>query len=97
MPAAVIGRQIAVDKLRYKIPLAAASVDKQILDKKTGAYHSQPIVHPAGLRQLPHGGIQNGITGTPCAPGVEQIIILSPGPVARSDNKRLMALEITPY
>lgn len=91
LPAAVIGRPIAIDKLRHEIALAPAPIDKQIFDQKTGGDHSQPIVHPTGLPQLSHGGIDNGIAGATRTPGVEQVIILPPGDVARPGNKRLMA------
>ena len=43
--------------------LAVAPVDAQMLDQQAGHDHAHPVVHPAGLPQLAHAGIDDGNAG----------------------------------
>ncbi len=57
----------------------APSCQGQILDQKRCRDHANAIVHPAGLPQLPHARIDNGITGLAPAPGLHPSPVFPPG------------------
>ena len=65
---------VAVIGIYQAVPvplLAEAPVDQQMLHQKAGADHPYAVVHPAGLPQLSHAGIDNGIAGHALLPAFE--------------------------
>ncbi|MNG95385.1 hypothetical protein D3C79_544210 [compost metagenome] len=61
------------------MPLALAPVDQQVLAEEHGDDHAQAIVHPAGVQQLAHGGIDDRKTGAALFPGLEVGGRIAPG------------------
>ena len=50
-----------------------------VFDEERAGDHPHAVMHKAGLPQLPHTGIDNGITGLPALPRGEPLWILIPG------------------
>ena len=57
-----------------KITLAPAPVNAQIFHQKTGHHHAQTVVHVAGLVDLHHGCVHQGVAGAALTPGVKQFV-----------------------
>src|SRR5690606_15095013 len=62
-----------------KISLSPPPVDQQVLNQKTGNDHSDPVMHPSGLVQLPHSRIHNGKACFAPAPAFKLPFVVSPG------------------
>ena len=72
MPAAVVGRQVEIVEFFCKVLFAPAPVQSEVLHQKTGGDHAQPVVHVAGLVDLRHRRIDQGVAGAALAPGLKQ-------------------------
>ena len=53
-------------------------VDQKMFDKHGRCDHSHPIVHPSGLPELTHAGVNNRKAGTSFLPIRERIVIFDP-------------------
>src|SRR5690606_13482588 len=72
LPAAIVGAEIEIDELFGKIAFTPAPVYQQVFYQETGSYHSQAIMHPAGLVDLAHRRIYQRIAGFAFTPGLEK-------------------------
>ena len=88
LPAAVIRRQIAINKLFDKVALAQPPVDSQVFHQEAGDNHPQAIMHPPCGIKLTHGGIDNRETGLPALPGLKRGFIIQPRHVIGPADKR---------
>jgi hypothetical protein len=71
LPAMGIGCDIEVDQMLGEESLTMLPLDVQILDQERGNDHTRAIMHPSGRDQLPHRGIDEGISGLSFAPSSE--------------------------
>lgn len=78
-PAAVVGREVAVDESFHKVALAQAPVEKQVFGQEGGDCHAGAVVHVTGVIQLPHGGVDEGVAGSAVAPRFEIAARVFPG------------------
>ena len=53
--------------------------EQKVLHQERGDDHARPVRHPAGLPQLAHGGIDDGIAGLAPLPGLERVSVAAPG------------------
>ena len=63
--------------IHQRIPKPAGALlpgNAAIFDQKRGDQHPYPVVHPAGLPELPHPGVHHRITGLPLAPSLEPFV-----------------------
>ena len=78
LPASVVGSQITVNQVLHEPALAFAPVDQQVLGQEHGADHAQPVVHPAGGKQLTHGGIDQRNARAALFPGSQTLGVVAP-------------------
>ena len=78
LPAPVIGRQVSVEKFFHKVAFPPLPGDKEIFGKKGGDDHPEAIMHPAGLIELSHGGIHDGVPGLSFTPRLKPIFAVLP-------------------
>ena len=78
LPAPVVGGKVAIEKFLHEVTLPPLPRDQEILGKEGGHDHPQPVVHPAGLVQLPHGGIHDWKAGPALAPGLKEVLAVLP-------------------
>ena len=58
--------------------LALAPVDQQVLDQERRRDHAHAVVHEAGVPELAHAGIDDGIAGAAALPGAQRLGVLGP-------------------
>lgn len=78
-PAAVVGREVAVDEVFHEVALAQAPVEEQVFGQEGGDCHAGAIMHVTGVIQLPHGGVDEGVAGSAVAPRFEVAARVFPG------------------
>ena len=79
LPAAIVGRQIAIHQALHEGPLPPAPVADQILHQEGGHDHAAAVVHPAAGIQLSHGCIHDREAGEAVAPGLKPFGVVFPG------------------
>ena len=78
LPVAGVLSDISVDEMVTEETLTLPPVDEEVLHQEAGAGHASAVVHPAGLRQLAHPGVDDRVTGLAGAPSVEAAGIMAP-------------------
>ena len=78
LPAAVVGREVRIDELLLEVALPRALVDQQMFGEEGSDDHSQTVVHPAGLVQLRHRGVDDRVTGFSGCPRVPVLFVVAP-------------------
>ena len=89
LPTERVGGQIGIEECVPKPAGPLLPGDAQILDQKTGHDHAHPVVHPAGLPQLPHPGIDHRISRPPPLPRPQPHRIIHPGKAGVIGPQRL--------
>ena len=97
LPPRAIVRQISIKQRVPEPGFSVSPVDTQMLNKKTGHNHSDPIVHVAGLPEFAHSRVHQGITGISPLPGNKVFIRCLPGigvklrlPVVRNKSREMI-------
>lgn len=70
-PAAVVGREVAVDEALHEVALAQAPVEEQVLGQEGGDRHPGPVVHVTRLVHLPHRRVDERVARSAVAPRLE--------------------------
>ena len=92
LPAHRIVGGVGVDQRVPEPFLADPPVDEQMLDQERGGDHARAVVHPAGLPELAHAGIDDRVAGPPALPGPDVVGIgLGPGEVVEGGFRLLAA------
>jgi hypothetical protein len=71
LPTAIVTGDLAVGQLLHEVALAQSPVEEQVLGQKHRDDHTRTIGHETGLRQLPHGGIDDRKSRLSCAPALK--------------------------
>ena len=79
LPTRYIVRKIRVNKGVPKPGLTMPPVNQQVFDEHRGGNHAYPIVHPTGLPQLTHPGIDDREPRLAGLPGPDQSRVILPG------------------
>ena len=77
-PPAIVGRKVAVDEMFHEIALAPAPVDQQVLGQEGRDGHAGAVVHVAGVVELAHGGVDEGVARRAGAPLLEELVVVLP-------------------
>ena len=78
MPIPVVYTRIVINQFLGEIPFAPSPIDMQILSKERSGNHAKPVVHEAGLVELPHPGIDYRKARPSFPPELEGLFILFP-------------------
>ena len=78
LPSSVVGGKIPIKKLLHEVALTPLPRDQEVLGQKGGDDHPQPVVHPPGLVELPHGCIHDRKSGLPLAPRLKEVLPVFP-------------------
>lgn len=73
-PSPVIAREVAIDEVFHKVALAHAPVEQEIFGQEGGDGHAGAVVHVAGVVELAHGGVDEGVPCSALGPGMEQFL-----------------------
>jgi hypothetical protein len=57
--------RVAVDQKPLEMTLSLAPVDEEVLHQERCDDHPDPVWHPSLGQQLPHAGVDHGVTGGP--------------------------------
>jgi hypothetical protein len=74
LPITVVCRHVSIDEMLHEILFAALPIDPKIFDEKGCHDHSDTVVHPSRLSQLPHAGVDDRIACLPVTPGLKQAV-----------------------
>lgn len=77
-PAAVVGREVAVDQVLHEEALAHAPVEQQVLGQERRHDHAAPVVHPRHGLHLAHGRVHDGEARPPRLPRVKVRRVVRP-------------------
>src|SRR5262249_15495873 len=58
--------------------LALGPARKQVLHQERRDHHAHPVVHPAGLPELAHAGVDDRIAGATLLPRAQRLGVLPP-------------------
>src|SRR5262245_17487319 len=61
-----------------------------MLDEKRRDDHARAVRHPAGVPELAHGGIDDGVAGLALLPGLERRGVVAPGEAGKFGLERVM-------
>ena len=79
LPSQRVAGEIRIHQGVPEPACAMCPVDEQVFDEEGGGNHAHAIVHPTGMPQLAHTGIDNGIARDSAAPRGLRAIIVLPG------------------
>lgn len=77
-PATVVGREVAVDEAHHEVAFAAAPVEEEVFGEEGGDGHARAVVHVAGLVELAHRGVDEGVARATGAPGEKGGVVVFP-------------------
>ncbi len=86
LPVADVLGDVTIEEKTPEVALAEPPVDEEILDQERGGDHPDPVVHPAFAGQLPHPGVDDGVTGLAFPPRFETVGIIPPLAPCRTPN-----------
>jgi len=74
LPTPIIGREVKVVQLPGEVLFAPAPVYTQVFGQEACNDHPESIMHIAGLVQLAHGSVHDGIACDAVAPGPKKLV-----------------------
>ena len=79
LPVGGIAAGVGIDQRVPEPLLALAPVDQEMLDQERRHHHPHPVVHDAGVPELAHPGIDDGIAGLAALPRPQRRVVAPPG------------------
>jgi len=75
LPPAIVGAEIAVDEVLHEVSLSQAPVQHQVLRQEHGCNHPRTVVHVPLRVTLPHSRVDDGISGFPVLPPLQDLAV----------------------